>query len=120
MLFALLSLPRLSWAQDGIATNSSVVGRSGGEVSLSAPHGFGTMRRLHSRGSMPNNGQTMDRAEGRPLTLDVIERSGDALAIRQLQPTKLKKVSRRAWIIIAIVAVPVAIIVFDQMLKRAP
>ena len=69
---------------------------------------------------MPNNGLTMDLAEARPLTFDVIERTGDALAIRQLQPTKLKKVSRRAWIIIAIVAVPLAIIVFDQILKSGP
>ena len=142
VLFGLLSLATSSaWAQGGTAMKFSFVGRAseltmstptsgavggavldepmGAELSLAAPKGFGTMHRLQSRGSMPNNGLPMEFAEARPLALDFIERNGDVRAIRQMQPTKLKTISRTKAIIIAAVAVTVAIIVFYTIVLKS-
>ena len=117
LLFGLVFLPRSSWAQGGIAVNSSFVGRpseltlstatSGavggallepiaGGLPLTAPHGFGTMRPHQWRGSVPTKGLTIEFADVRPPALDFMERSGGVPANRQLQPTKLKKMTRRA------------------------
>jgi hypothetical protein len=110
VLFGFLSLPTSSaWAQGGTAIKDEPVNA---EPSLWAPRGFDTARWLQSRGSTSTNGLTMELTEALPAALDFIERNGDLRAIRQMQPTKLKKISRTKAIIIAAVAVTVAIIVF--------
>ena len=107
-----------------MSTARGAVGRAvldepmGADLSFATPKGVATMRWLQSRGSMPNNGLTMERAEARPLALHFMERNGDVRAIRQMQPTKLKKISRTKAIIIAAVAGTVAIIVFYTIVLK--
>ena len=115
LLFGFLSFPTRSWAQStaagGVLAGGLVDGAMVAKVTLSAPYGFGTVHRVRSLGSTIRGGLMVELGEARPLAGEAIERKGEPSWYSQMQPTKLKKISRTKLIIIVAVAVAVVLVV---------